>query len=251
MGELVVGQTRIAYAVRRSRVTKRLRLIVTPDRVEVVVPEGQTDGDVADFVRRRREWIYTEQEKLRAREARQRRGGGGGGGGPERMVSGAKIPYRGRMMRLRVTRRGAANGEITVEYRNGFYVTADGEADDAALRAAVEAWLKDRVKRDVRAFVSRHASALGVTPKAVRVMELSQIWGSCGQGGILHFNWKLIFAPRAVLEYAVVHELVHLRHRDHTPAFWRAVGEVVGDYEHRRAWLSEKEDLLDWSSEAT
>lgn len=118
---------------------------------------------------------------------------------------------------------------------------------DAALRAAVEAWLKDRVKRDVRALIGRHAPRLGVTPKAVRVMELRRIWGSCGQGGVLHFNWKLIFAPKAVLEYAVVHELAHLRHRDHTPTFWRTVGALVGDYELRREWLATKEDLLDWS----
>lgn len=51
--------------------------------------------------------------------------------------------------------------------------------------------------------------ALVVKPKAVRVMDLSQVWGSCGQGGIIHLNWKLVFAPKPVLEYAVAHELSH------------------------------------------
>jgi hypothetical protein len=206
--------------------------------VEVVVPVGQGDGAVADFVWRRREWIYTEQEKLRAREARQQ------SVGPARLVTGAKIPYRGRMMRLRVTRRGDVGAEIAVTYRNGFHVTAPTGAEEAALRAAVEAWLKDRVKQDVRGMVARHAPRLGVAPKAVRVMDLSQVWGACGPGGVIHLNWKLIFAPKAVLEYAVVHELAHLRHRDHTPAFWRTVGELVEDYEQRRDWLAAKEDIL-------
>jgi len=252
VGELVVGETRIAYDVRRSPVAKRRRLIVRPDRVEVVVPTGQTDGEVADFVRRRREWIFTEQEKLREREARQR------SVGPGQMISGAKIPYRGRMMRLRVERwadgggdgDGNGNGDgdagsgVSVEYRNGFRVTAPGRADDGEIRAAVEAWLMDRVKRDVRGFVGRHSPTLGVTPKAVRVMDLSKVWGSCGAGGIIHLNWKLIFAPMPVLEYAVAHELSHLRHRDHTPAFWRTVGELVDGYELRRDWLAANEDLL-------
>jgi predicted metal-dependent hydrolase len=56
-----------------------------------------------------------------------------------------------------------------------------------------------------------------------------------------HHAPRLGVSPKAVLEYAVVHELAHLRHRDHTPAFWRAVGEVVDDYELRREWLATKE----------
>jgi len=68
--------------------------------------------------------------------------------------------------------------------------------------------------------------------------------GSCRIDQTINLNWHLIFAPRTVLEYAVVHELCHLRHRNHDPAFWRPVGTFLPDWEVRKAWLDRNEHFL-------
>jgi len=88
---------------------------------------------------------------------------------------------------------------------------------------------------------------MGVVPKEVRVKPLKHLWGSCGKNGIIHLNWQLIFAPKSVLEYAVVHELCHLQYRNHSPEFWVKVRELLPDYELRKNWLDRNEHSLETS----
>lgn len=64
-------------------------------------------------------------------------------------------------------------------------------------------------------------------------------WGSCSSHGTLSFNWRLMLAPPGILDYVVVHELCHLLHMNHSPAFWDCVGSILPDYKVRRKWLRE------------
>ena len=70
------------------------------------------------------------------------------------------------------------------------------------------------------------------------------MWGSCGKDRSVNLNWHLIFGPRTVLEYAVVHELCHLRHGNHDSAFWTLVGTILPDWKSRKAWLDRNEQFL-------
>ena len=65
------------------------------------------------------------------------------------------------------------------------------------------------------------------------------LWGSCSPKDVISLNWRLIAAPREVFEYVVVHELCHLRERNHSSRFWGLVEELMPDYRERRAWLKE------------
>ena len=71
-------------------------------------------------------------------------------------------------------------------------------------------------------------------------------WGSCDPSGTLRFSWRIIQAPPALVDYVVVHELVHLHHRGHTPRFWAALGRVIPDYEPLRALLRDLGPALVW-----
>ena len=64
-------------------------------------------------------------------------------------------------------------------------------------------------------------------------------WGSCSAKGTLSFNWRLMLAPPAVLDYVVVHELCHLSHMDHSDSFWKKVESVYPDYRTARKWLKD------------
>ncbi|MEG1848295.1 MAG: SprT family zinc-dependent metalloprotease [Lachnospiraceae bacterium] len=69
-------------------------------------------------------------------------------------------------------------------------------------------------------------------------------WGSCSSRGTLSFNWKLMLAPPRVLDYVVVHELCHLTHMNHAPAFWMAVELILPDYKELRKWLKDHGNSL-------
>lgn len=64
-------------------------------------------------------------------------------------------------------------------------------------------------------------------------------WGSCSAKGTLSFNWRLMLAPPAILDYVVVHELCHLTYMNHSAAFWQKVESVYPDYRSARKWLKD------------
>lgn len=74
----------------------------------------------------------------------------------------------------------------------------------------------------------------------VRVLDLGFRWGSCGQGGAVNFHWAVILLPPRIVDYVIVHELVHLHERNHTPEFWRRVERAMPDFELRKAWLAQR-----------
>lgn len=238
MGVLTVGKTKIHYTLRRSPTAKRARLTVTPSNVEVVVPDAATAEQIDRVLNRRRAWLVATTKQMAKKVENV----------PvvSRYVSGAKIPYRGRQMRLRVENADCA--VVEVSYRNGFLVRVPrklpADLHQVEIETALRLWLKQRVRRDVFDFVHEHGDARDLHPRHVRIKDMKRMWGSCGRDGIVNINWHLIFAPKTVLEYAVVHEMMHLRHRDHSPAFWRAVGEVLPDWRERKRWLEQNEHLL-------
>ncbi len=73
----------------------------------------------------------------------------------------------------------------------------------------------------------------------ITIRDQKTRWGSCSARGTLSFNWRLMLAPPAVLDYVVVHELCHLTHMDHSKAFWAHVESVCPDYRIHRKWLKE------------
>ena len=79
----------------------------------------------------------------------------------------------------------------------------------------------------------------GGTYDRITIRDQKTRWGSCSARGTLSFNWRLMLAPPAILDYVVVHELCHLTHMNHSAAFWQAVESVYPDYRNARKWLKE------------
>ena len=238
MPVLTVGSTGIDYVLRRSALATHARITVTPNAVEVVVPAAATDEEVATVLHRRRRWLCEQTRHMAERVA--------SSNAVRRFVSGAKIPFRGRLMRLRVE---PVEGTLVeVSYRNGFVVgyprALSDDVRDDLIEDALRLWFRKRLREDAAAFVRRHGEPNNLKPRCVQVKDQKYLWGSCGQDRVVNLNWHLVFAPKTVLEYAVVHELCHLRHRNHDREFWRLVGTILPDWQTRKAWLDGNEHFL-------
>ncbi|WP_417430952.1 M48 family metallopeptidase [Kiloniella sp.] len=235
---LTVGNTDIAYNIKRSKSAARRRVYLSLDGVDVVVPTTCSDDQISDFVHRKRRWIFDGTEILKEKQAER--------SNVSRYVSGAKIPFRGRRMRLRVEV--YAGSFVDVQYKNGFLVQVPEDlpisSRDALIEDNLRLWLRKRLREDVSAFVKKYKRSHDLIPKGIQIKDQKHLWGSCGQDRVININWHLIFAPKTVLEYAVVHELCHLKERNHDKAFWSLVGSIIPDYEIRKKWLSQNEHLL-------
>jgi predicted metal-dependent hydrolase len=166
-----------------------------------------------------------------------------------RFMSGSKIPFRGRHVSLIVRRHDGPHVEVA--FRNGFVVDLPSwvteETADAVVAMEIKLWLKRRVRLDVQEIAATYRKRRGLTPRAIRVAEFVTGWGSCGPSGTIHIDWRLVFAPKRVLEYVVVHELAHLKHRSHGDAFWSFLASVLPDCERAKGWLDTHQGVLDAS----
>lgn len=112
------------------------------------------------------------------------------------------------------------------------------------IRRLLKRWYMQEAEKIVRERCAYFSMVSGLLPVSVRVTDAQRRWGSCTSAGKLNFSWRLVQAPLHIVDYVVVHELVHLRNHDHSQKFWRKVEEILPDYRKRRTWLHENEWLL-------
>ena len=77
----------------------------------------------------------------------------------------------------------------------------------------------------------------GFRYRSVRIKDQSTRFGSCSSKGNLNFNWRVIMAPREIVDYLLIHELCHLKEMNHSPRFWDLVSRSAPDYKKSKAWL--------------
>ena len=117
-----------------------------------------------------------------------------------------------------------------------------------ALASFYASFAKTIMTERIRIFSDR----MGLEPSAVRFRSQKTRWGSCSSQGRISLNWRLAIAALEVIDYVVVHELSHLKHYNHSAAFWRLVATQVPDYARLRGWLREHQydgDFLAKTSE--
>jgi len=108
------------------------------------------------------------------------------------------------------------------------------------VRNAMVRWYKQQAHVHFEQRVRHFAPMVGAWPKLIKVKTYRARWGSCNARGQLQFNWKLMMAPRAVVDSVVVHELCHLLHMHHGPEFWAQVKQVLPNYQDAKQWLKDE-----------
>lgn len=112
-----------------------------------------------------------------------------------------------------------------------------------AIPSRVLRWLKARARDDLVARVQQLAARHAIPVAAVALGDARSRWGSCTSSRRIRLSWRLILAPDEVRTYVVAHELAHIRHMDHSPAFWAEVERLGGD-RSARGWLRRHGPLL-------
>jgi hypothetical protein len=237
MPVLQIGQTSIPYTVRYSSRTKRQRIVVTPEAVEIVAPTDTPQEQIAAFLDTKRRWLFNAVEDCRPKHPPTT---------PQRYVSGANVMYRDRRLMLQIEE--ADVERVTITCRSRFHIQVPcyltGEARQEAIEQAFVDWKRDRARLDIEHFARVYARKLGVKPRGIKLSDQKRVWGTCEKDGTICINWQLIDAPLAVLEYVVAHEVVHLLRRHHGDAFWETLGNVMPDWRKRKASLESWEPGL-------
>ncbi|HTQ34872.1 MAG TPA: SprT family zinc-dependent metalloprotease [Stellaceae bacterium] len=215
VGELGLGApVTIRVSPRARRLS--LRVDAAGRGVELVLPRRVAAEAAIGFVARHRGWIAARVAAMPS---------------PTPLDDGAIIPVFGVPHRIRrIVEPGAApvviiDGEIRVR------------GEPAHLPRRIADHLKALARRDFGARAHALAARVGKRVARVGVRDPKSRWGSCSSTGALSFSWRLVFAPEAVVDYVVAHEVAHLVEMNHSPRFWRVVAGLVPDSAAPRAWL--------------
>lgn len=113
----------------------------------------------------------------------------------------------------------------------------------SSVKRLIERWYKTEGFRWLQSRVQYYGDKLQVQPKGISLRRYKARWGSCARDGSIQFNWLILMAPEAVVDYIVIHELCHLKHFNHSKAFWHLVALIQPDYANHRHWLKTQTQL--------
>ncbi len=112
------------------------------------------------------------------------------------------------------------------------------EQTPAKIQKIIQRFLEQTAEQYIAARVDQLAKKMDTTFTKLRYGEHKTQWGSCHRNGTLTFNWRLIHAPRKVIDYVIIHELAHRTHHDHSHRFWNLVATFDEDFQAHRNWLT-------------
>ena len=203
----------LTFEVRRS--LRRKTLGLTVDRggeLRLHVPENTPEQELARWTRSKLLWVHRALARKEALAPKVRV--------PE-FVSGENFSYLGHNYRLKIVR------DTTEPLRfdgKHFWLAAEARSEaEAHFRhwyiCTGRDWLRERT--------TALARRTGTDASRIAVRDLGFRWGSCGKNGTLFFNWRLLQLPVRLIDYIIVHELVHLQELHHSPEFWQALERAL------------------------
>jgi len=201
---------------------KSLSIEVKPDgRLIVRAPKAASDAQIKALVAAKADWI----RKTRARLSQQYPNLQ-----PKTFTPGEKFWFLGEQYPLALTDR-----QRPLLHLDGSFLLSRA-AHDRAREVFIE-WYREETRAITQRLIADYTKQYGFRVRQVRITSARTRWGSCSSKHTLNFTYRLCMAPLHIIEYVVIHELVHLRNHNHSKAFWNAVAELDPEYQTHRAWL--------------
>ncbi|MDI1327832.1 MAG: SprT family zinc-dependent metalloprotease [Brevundimonas sp.] len=224
------GPERLGVAARLSVNPRARRLSIRIDarvgEAVLIAPSERKLADVVAFARTKASWM---RQRLAERPH----------GTP--LEPGAVIDLFGRPTRLIAT--GGAGAARLTEDEDGPVIASGGEGEAYARR--VENLFKRVARETLQTRTDVHLRTLGQRPVRMSIADPKSRWGSCSpHNRSIRYSWRVVMAPSAVIDYLAAHEVAHLVHADHSPAYWSVVQSLVGDHRPFRKWLRDNGPAL-------
>lgn len=214
--------------VKRSKRAKRVALRLDPiERViNLVVPHKMPLHKAYYFAQEHEDWVREHLANMSEKIT---------------FENGAQIPIFGEDITLNIEQ--SSLYRKTNITREDFTIEVTTPLDDPSDK--IKAFLKKHAKQGLADMATEKADRINKEITAISVKDTKSRWGSCAQDGALSFSWRLIFAPYVAIDYVVAHEVAHLRHMNHGPAFWALCESLCEDYKMGKSWMKKNgSDLM-------
>jgi len=217
----------IEKVIRTKR--KTIGLQITDDATLIVkAPFSVDDEMIRKVIFKHKKWIEQKKREIGERDPKF---------SPKEFVNGEGFLYLGKFYRLKIV----DDQKVPLKFANEFYLSRN--ALPQAKEVFIE-WYKKIAYEKISERVRWYAQKRGFKYNKINITNAQKRWGSCSSNRNLNFSWRLIMAHLSVVDYVVIHELVHLEEKNHTKSFWNKVKMLMPDYEKYKDWLKENGYLL-------
>jgi len=207
--------------IRSNRRTLSLSINENADLI-VRAPHRVSYHEIQKFISEKSAWIDNQQRLIKARLMDNLN-----------YNSGSQCLYLGSLYPVKIDNNSfepiSFNGQM-------FTITNDNRGTISLL---LKSWYKKRFMEVALPRLSYFSDKYNLKVNQVRVKEQKTLWGSCSSKNNINLNYLLIMAPIKVIDYVIVHELVHTIHKNHSTKFWQKVETIMPTYKEARYWLKD------------
>lgn len=209
---------------------KSIALIIDRDgRVVVRAPLKLPKASIQAFVDEHADWVQAKRAELAALPPRE----------THNFVHGEQFNLFGQTVRLELVKERGGRKPLRFippdQGKEAFFQLAQSAQPRA--RELLTSWYQVQAGLYCNERAAALAQQHGFQYTRLRISSARTRWGSCSSRGTLSFTWRLVMLPAQIIEYVILHELVHTVEHNHSPQFWGRVEALMPDYKSRRAWL--------------
>lgn len=219
------------YKIERRSNRKKTISIAIDRRQGVVIkaPRHTSTKFIENVVKEKASWIASKFQIIESLGIIQ----------PKQFITGERFHYLGHDYRLLVAEslngvKGVRleDGQITVRIPAKYFQKTDSEF----VKNKLIHWYKQQAQIVISELIDKHSFINDLLPDQFKIKNLKSSWGNCNRNN-LSFNWRLVMVPIELIEYVVVHELCHLKQKNHSKEYWQLVESIIPDYRNQRKHL--------------
>lgn len=217
------------FSIARSPRRRSISIEIRKAQVVVRAPMGVAQTVLLDFLQQKAAWVKTkigEQQQALANVPE-----------PRRYTQGTQLPFMDEVLTLVIGRGSRAAVARQGQHLHLLLSTRARVSDETQIRQLLSRWYQQQALAILARKTAELTRALGLVCTQVSVKATRSKWGHCTSRGAIQYNWQILLAPEAIVDYLVAHEVSHLRHHNHSADFWALVASVCPRFKVDRAWL--------------
>ena len=217
------------FTIARSPRRRSISIEIRKAQVVVRAPMGVAQSLLMGFLQQKAAWVRAkihEQQQILAIQPE-----------PRRYAHGSQIPFMGETLTL-VLGRGPRAAITRIDQHLHLLISSRSRvSEETQIRQLLSRWYQQQALNILAQKTTRLTQALGLVCTQVTIKATRSKWGHCTSRGAIQYNWQILLAPEAIVDYLVAHEVSHLRHHNHSADFWALVASVCPTFKADRAWL--------------
>jgi len=223
--QIKYGNSRIVYSIKKSKRRKTSEIHVDKKSVEIIVPETKSLSEIKKMVEGKRNWILQRQSQLRQEKP-----------GPT-YQNNTTVPYLGKNYKLVIKLEQKSDG---ISKKNSRFVISlrSKRPSKKKTKLLYESWILENSQSILHKAMVRYSRKVGVKPKKIQMKKLRSKWGSLSNDNTININLHLLKADQKIVDYIILHEICHLKIKQHSHHFWSFIEQFDSTYRDKVEWLN-------------